>query len=571
MKTRYILLALALMVSTIQVAAEGYFSQDLTWESYMFDIPTGHSRELEPMWSVPFAYQKDSTIDGHTYQLFMVEGLQHYYSGELDELTGAATTYQSECISLSPLDGGEPCYGSPFFIFYGKEDIWHFGIFVREENKRIYLRRYDIHQTKDNVMEEVGEEVLVTDFNLEVGDSLPICIPDNPQPYYLKVIETDSITLYNGKRAKRIFYDHALPDIEYIGSAGGLNTLLPESGNIFKNQSYRYFGGEYGIDDAWKTYVAGATFKVGSKLIYSSAVHTALWCHYYRPEGWQLACEEEIPAPAFSTWIYFEDKEGLRDSLLVGMDTTASFGLDEEWETVVSDDEIAQWKDETFKAYFKFWDRHSDIPPYFTRTCIVPPLDTCEIIEHGYFDMLFPVDRLPVTITWDKEAFATPKLDHSIITDYGALDCVGEGDEVLETMSQTDHITVRGFSEERIVEHYKDVIDGRLMRRIKIAFGNRVNRYVAYEYFSVECWNIWHAIDEVPAGTIRLAPNPAKNYLRVEGDVAVKEIIITDMQGQVLRQAADKQIDVRGLASGAYIAQVWLQGGTQKAQLFLKE
>ncbi|MCM1034878.1 MAG: T9SS type A sorting domain-containing protein [Paludibacter sp.] len=75
-------------------------------------------------------------------------------------------------------------------------------------------------------------------------------------------------------------------------------------------------------------------------------------------------------------------------------------------------------------------------------------------------------------------------------------------------------------------------------------------------------------LEDLQATKTMLSPNPAQDYLRMEGEVDVKGM---DMQGQVLRKSAGKEIDVRGLAKGAYIARIRLQNGTYKAELFLKE
>ena len=82
---------------------------------------------------------------------------------------------------------------------------------IREESKRIFAYLNN-------------EDHLLYDFNLEVGDSLPICVygADLYCAYYTHVTAVDSITLSDGRKAKRLTYDlERLPDIEFVGGMYG--------------------------------------------------------------------------------------------------------------------------------------------------------------------------------------------------------------------------------------------------------------------------------------------------------------------------------------------------------------
>ena len=84
---------------------------------------------------------------------------------------------------------------------------------IREDNKRIFAYL-------DN------QDVLLYDFNLEVGDSISVCVLSGEQIlclYYTHVTSTDTITLSDGRKAKRLAYDlDRLPDIEYVGCEYGI-------------------------------------------------------------------------------------------------------------------------------------------------------------------------------------------------------------------------------------------------------------------------------------------------------------------------------------------------------------
>ena len=68
-------------------------------------------------------------------------------------------------------------------------------------------------------------EKLLYDFDLQVGDSIATVYkeysPDNPN-WFAKVTEVKTITLLDGRTARRISYDSRADDIEFVGSTLGL-------------------------------------------------------------------------------------------------------------------------------------------------------------------------------------------------------------------------------------------------------------------------------------------------------------------------------------------------------------
>ena len=80
--------------------------------------------------------------------------------------------------------------------------------FLRQEGQRIYIKK--------GISED---ELLLYDFGLNVGDSILTYSDKYISKPYSKVINTDTIILKNGVRAKRIFYDNErYCDIEYVGN-----------------------------------------------------------------------------------------------------------------------------------------------------------------------------------------------------------------------------------------------------------------------------------------------------------------------------------------------------------------
>lgn len=81
-------------------------------------------------------------------------------------------------------------------------------------------------------------DLLIYDFSLEVGDSISMYGFDyysdyfELSRYYAYVKATDSITLLDGRRVKRLRYDWSsrMPDIEYVGSEYGILSPLIMTG-----------------------------------------------------------------------------------------------------------------------------------------------------------------------------------------------------------------------------------------------------------------------------------------------------------------------------------------------------
>lgn len=75
-----------------------------------------------------------------------------------------------------------------------------------------------------------GKETLIYDFGLNVGDK--IASPFDEEEGLATVTAVDSVTLSDGRRAKRIQYDHRTTDIEYVGSIADAGVLAPLYGEI---------------------------------------------------------------------------------------------------------------------------------------------------------------------------------------------------------------------------------------------------------------------------------------------------------------------------------------------------
>lgn len=78
-------------------------------------------------------------------------------------------------------------------------------------------------------------------------------------------------------------------------------------------------------------------------------------------------------------------------------------------------------------------------------------------------------------------------------------------------------------------------------------------------------------LPETLAESVRVFPNPARLYFRVEGDYTALEI--TDLSGKTLRRYADgrPEIDATGLKAGLYVLRFTLADGTQRLQKIVLE
>lgn len=103
-----------------------------------------------------------------------------------------------------------------------QEEWFFYGTFIREENKKVYLREY------------FGEEGLIYDFNLQLGDTVVINNPRAASEVALVLTEIDSVETTDGyrERWKLTNEEFMIPEywIEGIGSMGG---VLNSSTEIF--------------------------------------------------------------------------------------------------------------------------------------------------------------------------------------------------------------------------------------------------------------------------------------------------------------------------------------------------
>lgn len=100
---------------------------------------------------------------------------------------------------------------------------WNFyGAFIREENKRVYYKQY------------VGDEGLIYDFNLTIGDSVLVDNPISAGEIWLILVSIDSIQTNDGYKERWELKNNGYPDSEYwIRGIGSQNGVLNSSTGIY--------------------------------------------------------------------------------------------------------------------------------------------------------------------------------------------------------------------------------------------------------------------------------------------------------------------------------------------------
>ncbi len=100
---------------------------------------------------------------------------------------------------------------------------WNFyGAFIREENNKVYYRQM------------FGEEGLIYDFNLEIGDSVLVNNPRAVGEIWLFLDEIDSVETTEGMRERWKLMSNEYPNSEYwIRGIGSQTGVLNSSSGIF--------------------------------------------------------------------------------------------------------------------------------------------------------------------------------------------------------------------------------------------------------------------------------------------------------------------------------------------------
>lgn len=272
---------------------------------------------------------------------------------------------------------------------------------IRQEGQRIYA-----------FMDQ--QEILLYDFGVRVGDSVPqyydmVHNLYEDGPHYGYVTAIDTVTLLDGREARRIHYDsgtlgkgRSLDDIEYVGSETGL--LSP----IFWPDIET--GGSLGIC---------CSFDGEPLYEYNNGD-----CEKYDYDDSQL------------TTLYFEDKNGQKDSLIVVVNIS-----DEQINALPAYSYLGvryAFETKSHWAWLRMGESYGNWN--FSRYYTYQPYDS--YIENGKRNLYIPADRLPVTITWNRQFFMKNNLTGSVLSDMLSWFDVGCRDVELHMYLLAEHESV---------------------------------------------------------------------------------------------------------------------------------
>ncbi len=103
-----------------------------------------------------------------------------------------------------------------------QEEWFFFGSFVREENKKVYYREYS------------GEEGLIYDFNLALGDTVVVNNPRAVSEVTLTLVEIDSVETSEGYHERWKLTNESFEEPEYwIKGIGSMAGILNSTSNLF--------------------------------------------------------------------------------------------------------------------------------------------------------------------------------------------------------------------------------------------------------------------------------------------------------------------------------------------------
>lgn len=180
-----------------------------------------------------------------------------------------------------------------------------------------------------------------------------------------------------------------------------------------------------------------------------------------------------------STYLYFEDKNGVKDSLQVVIAQPSDEDI-----SIAPPMELAEVKQAIMDSTYFIVIRPNVFKQEFYRTYTYTPYGG--YIENRRKDILIPADRLPVTITWDKQFFMDTEL-LSVLCDMPVWFDVGCSDQSMETtwLAKADTCIVYNSLEEDYMctYEYLDVDNGEvIVKNVGFSIGTKQNLDEAIEH-----------------------------------------------------------------------------------------
>lgn len=266
--------------------------------------------------------------------------------------------------------------------------------------------------------------------------------------------------------------------------------------------------------------------------------------------------ESQTNIPEIFIPFYFEDAQQHKDTIFVGLDSTAS--LTPTWSDPQFNEVDLRYKvwDTTFEARVG-WFKHnfSTVPTFLSKQKIVRgscyPANSKKYTANAYNYFYFSCKHFPVTITWDKTHFDKQCLKDSYF-ERGQINSVDAYKKY--------RIYANGLN--GVFKITKSFIDSTRKIFYTADYVNEVGDTIFALLFSTFDKSTGGTIStsDIQALDISLSPNPVANFLTIQNneDVTIfqnAKFVISDLAGQVFKTIAiDKrvEIDVSELQNGLY-------------------
>lgn len=184
-----------------------------------------------------------------------------------------------------------------------------------------------------------------------------------------------------------------------------------------------------------------------------------------------------LPAQAYrSTTLFFEDKNGAKDSLQVtlGLSSQEKAAIPTYTQEAV-EQEIKEGNHWTWLCNIGLYTLYQDL---YVRTYVYEPYEGT--IDQSMQIIYFPAERMPVTVSWNKHFFINNSLEGSLLTDYIAFDAVCGAEEVYAKMLILDDSCILHDTYDRAECTY-EFWDEMRVKRLSIAVGTAQNSITALE------------------------------------------------------------------------------------------
>lgn len=272
------------------------------------------------------------------------------------------------------------------------------GLRTTNEGTKVYIRPTRT-MLKDPWWDNTKTEFLLYDFDVEVGDTIYAFdasyvgidnMGEDLSIQYRWIVQNTSTI--DGRRHVVVKGGQSGHQVEWIEGIGTKHVLFE---NIYEDA----------LDKAHSTYALCAADSEGN-ILYS-----------YDTDDLGIRnnnCEwEYINSSVKSTYIYFEDKNGLRDSLEISLGLT-----DEEIDAIptYSKDQVNQAAENGERWVFITKDVLDYDYVAFRTVYVYEPYNMP--IWFGQRRIFVPIDRLPITIRWNKQFFVENDLLGSFLSDW---------------------------------------------------------------------------------------------------------------------------------------------------------